>query len=174
MNLTTKLLDYLGELTEVLDKTSSNFYRKLASRGRELRRQLDMASTPAPLIYARLHTGEIECPHCHTLMVFHRGRKRTAGWDQVSRVLTCGKCSKAWTLAVCLYRHHRTRAIGIPADQLPDAQMRAQIASGYMFPEGLHKRPRQSNIVMLEGCLCTPGEWRSGTNPACPVHPPRA
>ncbi len=165
-------------LLEILDETirCHRLYPKLRERLAMIRRQVDLASmTPAPTIFARIDNAQIECPRCHHLMEVLRGRRgRLRGWDALGRILTCQKCAKCYTPAVVLYpklyRATERAAAGIPPDHLGGEAIRAQqIQLGYFRPERHWKR-QKTNIVMAEGCLCTPGEWREGGNPQCPQH----
>ncbi len=171
MTLTERLLEVLDEALR-----AERIYPKLRERLTMIRGQVDLASTPAPTIFARIEMAQIECPNCHFLMEVLRGRRGPLkGWDRRGRILACPQCSRAYTPAVVLYPRlfqggPGTHALDIPPDHLAGAAIRAQqIQLGYLRPERRWKR-QHTNVVMAEGCLCTPGEWRTGSNPQCPRH----
>jgi len=170
MTLTTRLVELLTEVETTLENIAKGrrYLVKLRDQVRAVRRQVELSSRPAPAIYARLKTFEVECPRCHTLLVCGSGRKKTGHWDSPGRTLRCPKCQAVYTPAIVLYR--RYAHIGVPADQLADERMRAQIHAGYLMPERLYKHPERSNIVMPEGCTCGPGDHRAGVVPGCEIH----
>lgn len=140
-----------------------------------------MARLPHPPIdatrfFARLRSGDLECPRCGRLLAFGTGRTGGGRWDKRTSRIECFECGLVLMLGLLAWPIRRGAAkLTAPRDQVPSERQLSQLramAGGWWMPGHTRKpRKRADDTNITAACTCRPGtENTPAQNPHCLIH----
>lgn len=122
--------------------------------------------TAAQRFFARLHSFDLECPHCGDVYTIRLGATRAKGkgsaapYDPMTARFTCTNkgCGRAYVLGILAWPIVAAPRVASqpPADQVPSPRQVAALrkeGGGWWMPEGegqRYPRPHETNLTTEE------------------------